>query len=77
MDLGRYKELKERKLITLQLVGNQVIVISKKYDEATGTELKDSVLPVDVVSLQKQRAILECQLSAITEFLNDVASVMK
>lgn len=73
MDLGRYKELKEKGLVTMQLLGNQVIVISKEFDAATGVELKDKVIPVDEEALLSQKAKLGVQLDAITEFLEDIA----
>ena len=75
MDLGRYAELKAVGKVTMQAVGNTVVVISKVYDVATGVELNDSILPVDGVSLQKQKETLRGQLDAITEFLDDVDKV--
>ena len=75
MDLGRYVELKAAGKVTMQTVGNTVVVISKKYDAATGAELDDSILPVDEASLQKQKEVLRGQLDSIAEFLDDVANV--
>lgn len=72
MDLGKYKLLKEKGLIRLQLLGEQVIVISKRYDSDTGAQLKDNVIPVDEKALLEQKVTLGGQLEAITEFLEDI-----
>lgn len=72
MNLERYPELKAAGKVTLQFLGNQVIAISKKYDADLGTELDDSIISVDVTSLNKQKADLQTKLDAITLFLTDV-----
>lgn len=72
MDLGKYKLLKEKGLIRLQLLGEQVIVISKRYDSDTGAQLKDNVIPVDEKALLEQKVTLGGQLEAIAEFLEDI-----
>lgn len=73
MNLERYPELKTAGKVTLQRLGNQVVVISKRYDADLGTESDDSILPIDVASLVKQKEDLEKKLYAITLFLTDVA----
>lgn len=75
MDLERYPEMKAAGSVSLQALGNKVVVISKHYDSDLGVELDDVILPVDTVSLEKQKADLEVKLAAITMFLNDVAAV--
>ena len=77
MDLARYAELKAAGKVTMQPIGNQTVVISKRYDAASGTELADEILPVDVESLTKQAAELQTNLDAITLFLTDADKVIK
>lgn len=74
---GRYKELKAKGKITLQLVGMQVITISKRYDSATSEELGDIPMPADEESLARQKAELEAEVEGITEYLADIGSAKK
>lgn len=75
MNLERYPALKAAGKVKLQPIGNQVVVITKRYDVDLGTELNDAILPVDTTSLEKQMLELETKLKAIILFLNDVAAV--
>ena len=76
MDIQRYQELKNKKVISLVKAGDAYAVAYKKFDPQTGEALPDEVLSVNIAELEAQKVELAKQIKEIDAFLADCKAIV-
>jgi hypothetical protein len=71
MEVGKYKELKEKGLIKLAKIGNSYAYEKKKFDPDTGAAVSPEVAALDLKWLEQQKETLLSQVTNIDEIIKD------
>lgn len=72
MDLSQYKELKEKKTVSLVKVRNKFCIAADRYDPTTGALIDDAIIEVKRETIVDSIAQLEARVSAMKELLTDM-----
>ncbi|MCM8807569.1 MAG: hypothetical protein NC926_06465 [Candidatus Omnitrophica bacterium] len=72
MDLIRYKEKKQKGLISLIKQDDVYLMSIKRFDPETGERIDDEIIQIDIGGLKEIREHLQKQIEAIDELLKDI-----
>lgn len=72
MDLIRYKEKKQKGLISLIKQDDVYLMSIKRFDSETGERIDDEIIPIDIGGIKEMREHLQKQIEAIDELLKDI-----
>ncbi len=72
MDLIRYKEKKQKGLISLIKQDDVYLMSIKRFDSETGEKIDDEIIPINIGWLKEMKEHLQKQVEAIDELLKDI-----
>jgi hypothetical protein len=72
IDLKRYHRLLPLAGCWVERNGNQIKVLTKRFDNETGAELSPEYQYVTVADLKQEKIELENKLEALNSILNDI-----